>query len=89
MAEDVTPNGLKCPECGKGELVTQTRTEEFDFDFGEEPLRVRAENVPVEICDQCGEVMSGPNAAKVRHDALLKLNPVREGAAETTVAVNL
>ena len=39
MAEDVTPNGLKCPECGKGELVTQTRTEEFDFDFGEEPLR--------------------------------------------------
>jgi putative zinc finger/helix-turn-helix YgiT family protein len=72
MNKEVPPTGTRCPECGQGQLVPLSRTEEFDFDLGEETVRVRAENVPVEKCDQCGEVLSGPAAAKVRHEAVCR-----------------
>ncbi len=64
--------GLACPECGRGRLIPFTRDEEFDFDLGDEVVKVRAENVPVEKCDACGEVFSGPAAAKVRHEAICR-----------------
>ena len=70
--EKSTRVGICCPECGKGQLITVRRSEEFDFDLGEVTVKVRAENVPVRKCDQCGEVISGPEAAKVRHDAVCR-----------------
>lgn len=70
MKKHLPPTGSKCPECGQGQLLALTRTEEFDFDLGEETVKVRAENVPVQKCDQCGEVISGPAAATVRHEAI-------------------
>jgi len=48
------------------------RSEEFEFDLGDEKVQVRAENVPIQKCDLCGEVLSGPAAAKVRHDAICR-----------------
>jgi putative zinc finger/helix-turn-helix YgiT family protein len=72
MTQQVSAITTKCPECGKGQLIAQTRTEEFDFDLDGETIKVRAENVPVEKCDECGEVMSGPAAAKVRHEAICR-----------------
>jgi putative zinc finger/helix-turn-helix YgiT family protein len=72
MKQELSPAGVKCPECGQGQLRTITRTEEFDFDLGDEIVKVRAENVPVEKCDKCGEVMSGPAAARVRHEAICR-----------------
>ncbi|MBI2803814.1 MAG: type II toxin-antitoxin system MqsA family antitoxin [Planctomycetes bacterium] len=61
-----------CPECGRGQLVSFTRDEDFDFDLGDERVAVQARNVPVEKCDTCGEIMSGPAAARVRHDAICR-----------------
>jgi putative zinc finger/helix-turn-helix YgiT family protein len=72
MKEQLPPIGPRCPECGEGRLLSRTRPEEFDFDFGDETVKVRAEDVPVEVCDKCGEVMSGPEAAKVRHEAICR-----------------
>jgi putative zinc finger/helix-turn-helix YgiT family protein len=72
MKEQLPPIGTKCPECGQGQLLSLTRTEEFDFELGDETVKVHAENVPVEKCDKCGEVMSGPAAAKVRHEAICR-----------------
>src|SRR5436309_2478122 len=72
MKEQLPPIGVKCPECGQGQLISLTRTEEFDFDLGDETVKVRAENVPIEKCDKCGAVMSGPAAAKVRHEAVCR-----------------
>jgi putative zinc finger/helix-turn-helix YgiT family protein len=73
MEELPQRTGIKCPECGQGQLISFTRTEEYDFDLGDDGMvKVRAENVPVEKCDTCGEVMSGPAAAKVRHEALCR-----------------
>jgi putative zinc finger/helix-turn-helix YgiT family protein len=72
MKEQLPATGTKCPECGQGQLIPFIRTEEFDFDLGDETVKVRAENVPVQKCDKCGEVMSGPAAAKVRHEAICR-----------------
>ena len=70
MKEQRNPTGIKCPECGEGQLFSFNQDEEFDFDLGDETVKVRAKNVPVKKCDKCGEEMSGPAAAKVRHEAI-------------------
>lgn len=63
--------GLKCPECETGHLVPFTRDEELDYDLGEgETIKVLIKDVPLERCDSCGMVASGPAAAKVEHEAL-------------------
>ena len=71
MKSELSLDGVTCPTCGKGKLHAIVRTEELDFDLGNgEMVKVRAENVPVEKCDKCGEVLSGIAAAKVRDEAL-------------------
>ena len=72
MKKHLPATGPKCPECVQGQLLSLTRTEEFDFDLGDETVKVRAENVPIQKCDKCGEVISGPVAAKVRHEAICR-----------------
>ncbi len=64
--------GPKCPECDTGHLVPFTRDEEFDYDLGGETIKVSAKDVPVERCDSCGMIASGPAAAKVRHEAVCR-----------------
>jgi putative zinc finger/helix-turn-helix YgiT family protein len=66
------PTRPKCPECEHGHLVPFTRDEELDFDLGEEIIKVLAKNVPLERCDTCGLIASGPPAAKVRHEAVCR-----------------
>ncbi len=66
------PTGIQCPECRLGQLVAMIQTEEFVFDLGDEVVKVRALDVPVEKCDRCGEELSGPAAAKVRHEAICR-----------------
>lgn len=61
-----------CPECGRGQLRELTRTEEFDFDLGNEVVKVRAERVPVKQCDNCGQVLKGPAAAAAQHEAICR-----------------
>jgi putative zinc finger/helix-turn-helix YgiT family protein len=60
----------KCPECASGRLVPFIRDEEFDHDLGDEIIKVRAKGVPVERCNVCGMIASGPDAARVRHEAI-------------------
>jgi putative zinc finger/helix-turn-helix YgiT family protein len=72
MQEKGLPTGIQCPACGEGQLHSLSRTEEFEFDLGDETVKVRAENVPIKKCDKCGEETSGPAAAKVRHEAICR-----------------
>src|ERR1700688_1260323 len=62
--------GEKCPECHTGQLLSQTRTEEFDFDLGDKTIRVRAENVPYQVCNHCKEELIGAEAVRIRHEAI-------------------
>jgi YgiT-type zinc finger domain-containing protein len=64
MKKHLPATGPRCPECGQGQLIALTRTEQFDFDLGDETVKVRAENVPVQQCDKCGEVISGHMTAR-------------------------
>jgi putative zinc finger/helix-turn-helix YgiT family protein len=60
----------KCPECGNGHLVFFQRHETFPFDLGKRTITVRAENVPIKRCPACGEEFLGPEAVKVREEAV-------------------
>lgn len=62
----------RCPECGQGQLSAISQNEEFDFDLGDKTVKVVAADVPVEQCDQCDEILSGPAAAMVRHEAICR-----------------
>jgi putative zinc finger/helix-turn-helix YgiT family protein len=72
MSEQASAMNPRCPECATGHLSARLTTEEFDFNLGEETIKVRAENVPIQQCDSCGIVIRGPAAAKVQHEAICK-----------------
>lgn len=69
---------MKCPICGKGEIRDRVTTETFDFDTGRKVIRVRAENVPNSVCDQCGEEFIGPKGVLIRSRAIRE-TAAREG----------
>ena len=72
MNEQTIATDIICPECGEGKLLSFTQDEEFDFDFGDKIVKVHAKDVPIKKCDRCGEEMSGPAAANVRHEAICR-----------------
>jgi HTH-type transcriptional regulator/antitoxin MqsA len=46
------------------------------FEYGseeDERITVQAFHVPIEVCDGCGESYSGPEAAKVEHEAICRI----------------
>ena len=60
----------RCPACGRGHLRRQTVTQRFEYAEGGERVTVVAEDVPVKVCDACGEILSGPAAARVHTEAI-------------------
>jgi putative zinc finger/helix-turn-helix YgiT family protein len=72
MVIPLVSTGEKCPECHKCQLVSRTRTEEFDFDLGDKTIRVRAESVPYQVCDHCKEELIGSEAVRMRHEAICR-----------------
>ena len=72
--ESQVETGRRCPVCGVGRLHPKVVTERFPYDDDGTEAMVVAENVPVEICDnpECGEELSGPEAARIRHEAICR-----------------
>lgn len=64
----------RCPTCNAGWLRDKIVTERFEFEVDGKTKTVLAENVPVSECDnaECGERMSGPKAARLRHEAICR-----------------
>jgi len=50
--------------------VHTLRAESFEFDAGDCKVTVLANDVPVIKCIQCGEEYAGPDALRIRHDAV-------------------
>jgi putative zinc finger/helix-turn-helix YgiT family protein len=69
-AETNAEKTSRCPTCGKGELRPQAVTQRFEYEGGGERVTVVAENVPVKVCDACGETLSGPAAAHIHTEAI-------------------
>src|SRR2546421_12140352 len=61
-----------CPSCGAPSLERRFVKDRFEYGAEDKTVWVEAENVPVEICARCHETFSGPEAARVRHDAICK-----------------
>lgn len=51
-------------------MVPQWIRDEFDYGPSDERIIIVAETVPVLACPACGEVLYGPEAAAVRHQAI-------------------
>ena len=62
----------RCPTCNAGWLRDKVVAERFEFEVDGKTKTVVAENVPVRECDNaaCGERLSGPEAARIRHEAI-------------------
>lgn len=63
----------RCPNCGNPTLRKDSMTDRFTFQTEEgESVEVEAVNVPVDVCDGCGERYLGPEAAAVHHAAVCR-----------------
>jgi putative zinc finger/helix-turn-helix YgiT family protein len=60
----------RCLLCGQGHLHLQTVDETFVYETDEERVKVTAKEVPVDVCDYCGERFRGPEAAVIRNQAV-------------------
>jgi putative zinc finger/helix-turn-helix YgiT family protein len=69
---ETTKNGQsrRCPACGRGLLKPRLISEVFEYEENADVVQVRTQNVPIEDCDVCGESFSGPDAARIRHEAI-------------------
>lgn len=63
----------RCSVCGKG-FLTPRRIDKT-FEYGDEDtnlITVTAHDVPVQVCEACGETYSGPEAARLEHEAICR-----------------
>ncbi len=65
---------LRCPLCGHSPLRPAFIDRTFEYGNEEDDrITVHAHQVPIEICDGCGEGYSGPAAARVEHEAICRI----------------
>ncbi|HEY7153563.1 MAG TPA: type II toxin-antitoxin system MqsA family antitoxin [Gemmataceae bacterium] len=72
MSTEKEGQGRRCPSCGHQPLVAQRIRDEFEYGPDEQRITIVAEAVPVLVCPACGEVLYGPEAAAVRHQAICR-----------------
>lgn len=74
QAQNLAEQASRCPTCNAGWLRDKVLTEHFEFEVDGKTKTVIAENVPVSECDnaECGERLSGPEAARIRHEAICR-----------------
>jgi len=73
MQADQSQNeGRCCSTCGQQTLQFRKIEDEFDYGPDDERIKIIAHAVPVLICQNpdCGETLFGPEAARVRHEAI-------------------
>jgi putative zinc finger/helix-turn-helix YgiT family protein len=72
QAQNPVEQAQRCPTCNKGWLRDKIITERFEFEVDGKTKGVVADNVPLSECDNCGERLSGPEAARIRHEAICR-----------------
>lgn len=71
MADKPAKKMVRCPNCGHAPLREDKITDRFSH-FTQEgaAISVEARDVPVEVCDKCGEKYIGPAGARVQNNAI-------------------
>jgi putative zinc finger/helix-turn-helix YgiT family protein len=69
-----TEQEVRCPTCNAGWLRDKVITDRFEYEVDGKTQTVVAENVPVRECDnaECQERLSGPEAGRIRHEAICR-----------------
>jgi HTH-type transcriptional regulator/antitoxin MqsA len=69
---EFSTDARRCPVCGQRAFEPRVVDEQFEFRSDEGLIQVEAHEVPVEVCRACGESLSGPEAARIRHRAICR-----------------
>jgi putative zinc finger/helix-turn-helix YgiT family protein len=74
MSDEKEVQGRRCPSCGHQPLVARRIRDEFEYGPDEDRITIVADDVPVLACQnpECGEILYGPEAAAVRHQAICR-----------------
>ena len=72
MSEEKEGQGRRCPSCSHQPLVARRIRDEFEYGPDDERITIVAEAVPVLACPACGEILYGPEAAAIRHQAICR-----------------
>ena len=71
MADKPAKKMVRCPNCGHAPLREDKITDCFThFTQDGAAISVEARDVPVEVCDKCGEKYIGPTGARVQNNAI-------------------
>jgi YgiT-type zinc finger domain-containing protein len=73
MTAEGTKRLTRCPNCGHARLRETTIADRFEYGgYDGTALVVEVPDVPVEVCDQCGEQYLGPAAARAQNNAVCR-----------------
>src|SRR5262249_27233888 len=70
MVDNTRTSESRCSMCGHSPLEPKLIDKTFEYGADNETITVTARHVPVRLCANCGEVYSGPEAARVEHEAI-------------------
>jgi putative zinc finger/helix-turn-helix YgiT family protein len=70
--EEKIDQGRRCPTCGHQPLQPQVIRDEFEYGPDEERIAIVVEAVPVLVCPHCGETLYGPEASRLRCQAICR-----------------
>jgi putative zinc finger/helix-turn-helix YgiT family protein len=68
--EQQANSGGRCSICGHVPLEKKRIEKTFAYGADGESITVTACQVSVRVCEHCGEIYSGPEAARVEHEAI-------------------
>src|SRR5262249_28623596 len=54
------------------QLISRTITDTFEYQCDEGMVQVTADGVPISECTACGETYFGPEAGRIRHNAICR-----------------
>lgn len=73
MASSVKKHLNRCPNCDSTHLRDENITDRFDYKLEDgTSMEIEAADVPVQICENCGEQFLGANAARIQHAAVCR-----------------
>ena len=65
-------SGPRCGCCSTGHLETQFRQETVSHESESGTMSIKADRVPVSVCDTCGSVFVTAETARVRHEYICR-----------------
>ena len=77
-----------CLSCGQGHLIPDRQDESFEHIADGETVLVHVRDIPIKRCTNCGEIFSGPEAARIEHESICRLRITKYHQSKGIIASN-